>query len=127
MIDLIGSSFRAAIDLFQARESANDIEQMLNAQFTGEQFTISNYRGDELDLTVEAIHARPKFSPLEESHGVSQVEGENLFTQLEDERSQPTLKEKLRARIFGKWITTVRLRIEGGGAASIRPAGVNIG
>jgi len=115
------------VDLLQAQESAKDIEQKLNAQFAGEQFTISNYRGEEVDLTVEAIHARPKFSPLKEAHGIAQVEGENLFTQLENERIQPTLKEKLRARIFGKWITFVRLRIAGGDAASIRPAGVSIG
>lgn len=127
MIDLFNSSFKAVIDLLQAQESANDIEQKLNAQFAGEQFTVSNYRGEEIDLTVEAIHARPKFSPLEEPHGIAQVEGENLFTQLENERIQPTLKEKLRARIFGKWITIVRVRVEGGDAASIRPAGVSIG
>jgi len=124
---LIGTAFGAIVDFLQHRESKADIEQELNAQFNGRRFSVSTYQNEEINLIVDAIHARPKFAPTEEAEGIARVEADHFFTQLETERTDPTLKERLRARILGQWITTVRLTIENGDVDSIRPPGLNLG
>ena len=127
MITLIGSLLRGGIDVLRNRESADDIESELNAQFNGKQFSVSNYQGEEIVLTLEAIRARPKFCPMEEGRGVAQVEGNNLFTEVEKKRDDPKFREKLWAMVFRQWITIVRLKIDNGDAESIRPTGLNFG
>jgi len=127
MIDLILPTIRGGIDLLSRRESAGDIERELNAQFHGNQYSISNYEGDEVEFTVESIHARAKFSPKKIGEGIDIVEGDNLFTNLEREREEPTVKEKLRANYTEKWITVLRLNIDTGDADVVRPPGLHLG
>lgn len=127
MIDLAASLFRAGIDFFLKKGSAGDVERELNTQFGGKEFSISNYQDEEISLVVEAIHARPKFFERELSNGITEVEGDNLFTKLEKERGDPTFKEKLLARLSGQWITILTLKIDNGDSEKICPPGLNLG
>jgi hypothetical protein len=115
------------MDVIRRRESAEDIERELNAQFNGKEYSVSNYQENDLDLTVETIHARPKFFPKEVDDGIANIEGDNLFTDLENEREDPTIKEKLWAMLTGQWITILRLNIDSGDAQTVRPPGLNFG
>ncbi|WP_188853811.1 hypothetical protein [Haloarcula argentinensis] len=127
MADGIGmAAVRIGTSLASSRQTASEIDSKLNEQIAGKSWSISNYRGGQTTITINSITVRPKFSPRKVNAGVQEAEGENLFTEYENERRSATLFERLSAIVQNKWITVVRLEIDGGNAEMLRPPGLSL-
>lgn len=127
MLDGIGAAvIRIGGLVVLNRDTGDAIEKELNERLAGEQWTIENYADEEVTLTVESITVRAKYSPQNEGRGIQQVEGENFFTDLENDRSAPTRLERVQAIVRNEWVSVVRLDIDGNDATCIRPPGLNL-
>lgn len=127
MLDGIGTAaVRVAGSIVLDRDTGGSIERELDNRLAGEQWTFENYVGEDVTLTVESVTVRPKYSPQPEGGGIAQVEANNLFTSLEENRSKPNRIEQLQAIIHQQWISVVRLDIDEDNAKRIRPPGVSL-
>ena len=124
--NLLISAGRVAIDTLRDQKMINDIERELNGQFTGRRWEFANYRNEEVTISIESIAVRPKYFPKKTGTGVAEIEADNFFTNLGNERSSPTFTEKAYAVFKDRWITILRLEIENGGADLVRPPGLNL-
>lgn len=109
------------------RPTGATVESELNRQFGDREWSITNYRNEDVKLSVQSISVRPKYRPKGVHKGVEEVEGDHLFTHTGDENRTNTLLEKLSASFHNEWITKVQLHIENGNAESIRPSGIRLG
>lgn len=126
-VDLFTSLVRACTDVLLHKNTNEDVERDLNDQFLGESYTITSYLDETIELTIESINARPKYFPDGKRGEPRQVEANNFFTTLDENRSDNTFKEQFWAVFWNQWITVVRLGIDNGDAASVRPDGLPLG
>lgn len=127
IVELIASASRVFLDVIVDRKTGFEIENDLNSRFRGNNWELTNFKGEPVELTVESIVVRPKYFPEEVSNGISKAEMDIGFTEYEKERAKPNAAERINAVFKNQWMTVVRLNIRGGDAGDIRPEGLNFG
>ncbi|USZ73230.1 hypothetical protein [Natronosalvus halobius] len=125
--DFFLSASKVAIEALRDQKTGRDIEGELNRELVGEKWCFQNYNHEEACISVESVTVRPKYFPKKERKGISSVEADQAFTKLEQERSSPTMSERLNAVLKDRWITLVRFNIQNGDLTQIRPDGLPIG
>lgn len=123
---LIVSGARATFDIIMDRRTGYRIENELHSDFRGESITFRNYKNNQVELSVESITVRPKYTPENQSSDVQQIEVDDIFSSLEDSRNSSSFSERFKAILTNHWITIVTLQIDTGELEDVCPPGLSL-
>jgi len=123
---MISALTQILIELARSKRTGEQIERELDQHFGDFEAAIEGHSGETVRLQLESIRVRPQFHPKKVTDGVWKLESWDGFTEYDEARTKPTLRERFKAIREGNWITIVRFNIRDGDIDDIRPDGLNL-
>ncbi len=123
---MISAITQVLADLVKSRRTGEQVERELDQHFGNFEAEVQSHTGKTVRLELESIRARPQFRGKKVGEGIWAIESWDGFSKYDENRTKPTVRERIDAILKDNWITVVRFNIRDGGLKDMRPDGLSL-